>query len=92
MTAEEADKATKKVFEEEIDRNNNKSGNEHTEHGMSQLSMDRLFLQASKQWLRGQSSPPENQKARMIRWLQYRGFNWRVTNTILRRLESKYPP
>ncbi|OAY81785.1 hypothetical protein ACMD2_21432 [Ananas comosus] len=58
VTAEEADKATKKVFEEEIDRNNNnKSSNEHTEHGMLQLSMDRLFLQASKQWLRGQSSP-----------------------------------
>ncbi|XP_020100792.1 uncharacterized protein LOC109718801 isoform X1 [Ananas comosus] len=92
VTAEEADKATKKVFEEEIDRNNNKSSNEHTEHGMLQLSMDRLFLQASKQWLRGRSSPPENQRARMIRWLQYRGFNWRVTNTILRRLESQYPP
>ncbi|EHA8592284.1 putative Regulatory protein recX [Cocos nucifera] len=60
-------------------------------HGMSKTSMDRLFLQASKQWLRGQSTSLENRKARIIRWLQYRGFGWGVTSTILERLESQYP-
>ncbi|XP_072969038.1 uncharacterized protein [Typha angustifolia] len=89
VTEAEADKATRKVFED--DDNNNGSDN-YTEHGMSQTSFDRLFLQTSKQWLRGQGLSIENRKIRVVRWLQYRGFNWRVTNIILRRLESQYPP
>jgi len=27
-----------------------------------------------------------------VRWLQYRGFNWAVTNAIVRKLEAQHPP
>lgn len=60
--------------------------------GMSKISMDRLFAQASKQWLQGKTASLANRRARMARWLQYRGFDWGVTNYILKKLESKYPP
>ncbi|EXB97667.1 Regulatory protein recX [Morus notabilis] len=60
--------------------------------GMSKLSMDRLFVQASKQWLRGHDVPKETRKSRIIRWLQYRGFNWDVIGTIVKKLESNHPP
>ncbi|XP_019701334.1 uncharacterized protein [Elaeis guineensis] len=83
----EADKATKQVFEDD----DSSGGSHNMRHGMSKTSMDRLFLLASKQWLRGQSTSLENRKARIIRWLQYRGFSWGVTSTILKRLESQYP-
>lgn len=60
--------------------------------GMSEASMDRLFAQASKQWQRGQSLTLESRRARMVRWLQYRGFNWAVTNAVIRKLEAQHPP
>ncbi|PIA58914.1 hypothetical protein AQUCO_00400041v1 [Aquilegia coerulea] len=82
------EKATKHVFES--------NGGDHSEessvHGMSKVSMDHLFLQASKQWLRGQNVTHEKRKARIIRWLQYRGFSWGVVGSILKKLESQYPP
>lgn len=60
--------------------------------GLSKLSMDHLFIQASKQWLRGQDVPRETRKSRIIRWLQYRGFNWDVVSVILKKLESHHAP
>ncbi|XP_026655945.1 regulatory protein RecX isoform X2 [Phoenix dactylifera] len=83
----EADKATRQVFEDDDGSGESPS----MQHGMSKTSMDRLFLQASKQWLRGRSTSLQNRKARLVRWLQYRGFSWGVTSTILKRLESQYP-
>ncbi|XP_058114809.1 uncharacterized protein LOC131257896 [Magnolia sinica] len=83
----DAEKAMKQVFE-----NNDSDGNRDIILGMSKVSMDRLLTQASKQWLRGQDVPLETRKSRILRWLQYRGFNWQVTNFILRKLESQYPP
>lgn len=50
--------------------------------------MDHLVVQASKQWQRGQNLPKETRKARIIRWLQYRGFSWNVISSILKNLES----
>ncbi|XP_020242059.1 uncharacterized protein LOC109820247 isoform X2 [Asparagus officinalis] len=84
----EAENAITQVFE-----GDDAEGQSQTvQHGMSKSSMDRLFLQASKQWLRGQNTSPENRKARIVRWLQYRGFNWGVTSFILKKLEADYPP
>lgn len=82
----DADKAVKLVF-------NNAESDDSIESnfGMSKASMDHLFLQASKQWLRNQNSTPDTHKVRIIRWLQYRGFNWGVTNFIVKKLESQYP-
>ncbi|URD97112.1 Glycosyl transferase family 8 [Musa troglodytarum] len=83
-----ADKATKEVFEED----DTGGGNWNIQHGMSKHSMERLYLQASKQWFRSQDSSPQIRKSRIVRWLQYRGFSWGITSNILRRLESDYPP
>ncbi|KAH7684194.1 Regulatory protein RecX protein [Dioscorea alata] len=83
-----ANKATKQVFEED----DPDMSNQDMLHGMSKPSMDRLFVQASKQWLRGQDTSPEKRKARIIRWLQYRGFSWGVTGFILKKLQSQFPP
>lgn len=59
-----------------------------TKHGMSQEAVDQLYVQASKRWHQGRDLPIENRKARVIRWLQYRGFNWGVVAQLLKRLES----
>ncbi|KAL6844400.1 hypothetical protein ACP4OV_026073 [Aristida adscensionis] len=82
----EVDQATRRVFQD---------GHPHanqTTYGISEASMDHLFSQASKQWQRGQSLPLETRRARVVRWLQYRGFNWAVTNAIVRKLEARHPP
>ena len=68
------------------------SGKSGFQAGMSEVSMNRLLDQASKQWLRGQTAPLTNRRARMVRWLQYRGFDWSVTSFVLKKLESRYPP
>ncbi|WVZ87606.1 hypothetical protein U9M48_034217 [Paspalum notatum var. saurae] len=81
----EVDQATRRVFQ---DGGHAKEAN----YGISEASMDHLFAQASKQWLRGQSLTLENRRARIVRWLQYRGFNWAVTNAIIRKLEAQHPP
>lgn len=60
-------------------------------HGMSKITLDRLFNQASKHWLKGRDKSLVNRKSGMIRWLQYRGFNWDVTNYILKKLELEHP-
>ncbi|XP_022886626.1 uncharacterized protein LOC111402496 isoform X2 [Olea europaea var. sylvestris] len=58
--------------------------------GMSQASIDRLCHQASKQWLRSRDVPLETRKSRIVRWLQYRGFNWNVVAIVLKKLESEH--
>ncbi|XP_009398758.2 uncharacterized protein LOC103983261 [Musa acuminata AAA Group] len=83
-----ADKATKEVFEEDDTGGND----QNIQHGISKNSMEHLYLQASKQWFRSQDSSLQIRKSRIVRWLQYRGFSWVITNNILRRLESDYPP
>lgn len=60
--------------------------------GLSKPSMDHLFAQSSKQWLRAKDLPSEKQKSRIITWLQYRGFNWGIISFILKKLQSEHPP
>lgn len=86
----ETERALKQVFEEEEEDDPENDG-QNIQHGMCKLSMDRLFLQASKQWLRSKNIVVENRRARIVRWLHYRGFDWGVTNYILKKLESQYP-
>ncbi|XP_068643684.1 uncharacterized protein [Aristolochia californica] len=77
-----AKKAIKEVFE----------GSDHNQVsllGMSKSALDRLFDQALKQWMRGKDVALETRKSRIVRWLQYRGFNWAVTSFILKKLEAK---
>ncbi|KAF8410896.1 hypothetical protein HHK36_003433 [Tetracentron sinense] len=80
----DAEKAIKLVFE-----HGDFGGDQESSLGMSKLSMDHLFVQASKQWLRGRDVSEETRKSRIIRWLQYRGFNWGVISFILKKLESR---
>ncbi|GMY30849.1 regulatory protein recx [Fagus crenata] len=82
----DAENAVKLVFEQ------GESGDHESSLGLSKPSMDHLFIQASKQWLRGQDVPKEKRKSRIIHWLQYRGFNWGVISIILKKLESQYSP
>lgn len=84
----EVDTATRQVFQEDDSVDKSRS----TRHGISEPALERLYVKATKQWLRGQSPSLGNRKARIVRWLQYRGFSWGVTNIILRKLLSEYPP
>ncbi|XP_078438030.1 regulatory protein RecX family protein [Wolffia australiana] len=79
------ERATDLVFREEGQKND-------LAINLSTTSLDRLFAQASKQWVQGKNLPLANRRARMMRWLQYRGFDWGVTSYILKKLESHYPP
>ncbi|XP_006857694.2 uncharacterized protein LOC18447535 isoform X1 [Amborella trichopoda] len=79
-----ADKAINHVF-------NGDSEEKDLCQGISKYSLDHLLASTSKQWLKGNSVPLETRKMRIVRWLQYRGFDWGVTNFILKQLESKYP-
>ncbi|KAG5550949.1 hypothetical protein RHGRI_009388 [Rhododendron griersonianum] len=83
----DAEKAINYVF-----KDSNSDGEEESTHGLSKTSIDKLLAQASKQWLRGRDATKETRKTRIIRWLQYRGFNWGVVNFIVKKLESQYPP
>lgn len=78
--------AIKMVF-----KNDEAGGEQESGHAISKPSLDQLFVQASKQWLKGQDVAREKRKARIIRWLQYRGFDWSVVSFILKKLESSYP-
>ncbi|KAH6786250.1 hypothetical protein C2S52_005802 [Perilla frutescens var. hirtella] len=83
----DAENAIKLVFE-------NSEGDEDQDSGisMSKLSIDQLYLQASKQWQRSHGASQEIRKSRIVRWLQYRGFNWGVIKYVLKKLESGSPP
>ncbi|KAL3643247.1 hypothetical protein CASFOL_014062 [Castilleja foliolosa] len=71
--------AIKQVFESE---------DEDSGINMSKLSMDQLYIQASKQWQRSQGASQDTRKSRIIRWLQYRGFDWNVISYVLKKLGS----
>lgn len=79
----DAEKAINLVFQD---------SDQESRHGLSKVSMDHLFVQASKQWLRGRDVTNETRKSRIVRWLQYRGFNWGVISSILKKLESENLP
>ncbi|XP_037487839.1 uncharacterized protein LOC119366248 isoform X2 [Triticum dicoccoides] len=82
----EVDQATRSVFQDD------RGDEDQASHGLSEASMDHLLAQAAKQWVRGSSLPLEKRRARIVRWLQYRGFSWGVTNSIIRKLEAQHPP
>ncbi|KAJ4833419.1 hypothetical protein Tsubulata_016411 [Turnera subulata] len=81
----DTENALKLVFQD------GKSEEQESKLGLSKLSMDHLLIQASKQWLRGQDVPKETRKSRLIRWLQYRGFNWDIISFVLKKMESQNP-
>ncbi|KMT12639.1 hypothetical protein BVRB_4g090990 isoform A [Beta vulgaris subsp. vulgaris] len=79
-------KAVKLVFEDGEDCEQRSSTR------LSDSSLQQLYVQASKHWQRSQNVTHETRKARVIRWLQYRGFDWAVVSIILKKLESEYTP
>lgn len=79
-------KAVKLVFEDGEDCEQRSSTR------LSDSSLQQLYVQASKHWQRSQNVTHETRKARVIRWLQYRGFDWPVVSIILKKLESEYTP
>ncbi|KAL2945002.1 Regulatory protein RecX [Bienertia sinuspersici] len=82
----DVEKALKWVFED---------GEDHDQKSnmrLSNSSLQQLYEQASKQWQRSQNVAHETRKTRLIRWLQYRGFDWSVVSFILKRLETENPP
>lgn len=87
----DVEKAVEVVFK---DNNNDCAGEEKSIIGLSKQSIDHLYVQASKQWLKGQNVPKETRKSRIIRWLQYRGFDWNVISIILKKLDrhDQNPP
>lgn len=82
----DVEKAIKLVFEDGKDCDIRSSTR------LSNSSLQQLYVQSSKQWQRSQNVPHETRKARVIRWLQYRGFDWAVVSVILKKLESDCPP
>lgn len=80
----DADKAVEVVFND-----NDCAEDQNSVIGLSKHSIDHLCAQASKQWFRGQNVPNETRKARIVRWLQYRGFDWNVINFILKKLDKQ---
>ncbi|XP_028771530.1 uncharacterized protein LOC114728752 isoform X2 [Neltuma alba] len=83
----DAEKAVELVFKEEESDEDQKSS-----LGLSKHSLDHLYDQASKKWIRSHDVPKETRKSRVIRWLQYRGFDWDVINFMLKKLEKQAPP
>ncbi|KAL9249471.1 Regulatory protein RecX-like protein [Drosera capensis] len=82
----DAKKAIESVFGEDG------ADGEESSCDLSTSSMDQLFVQASKKWLLSRNLPRETRKARIIRWLQYRGFDWGVVSMIVKKLESQHTP
>ncbi|XP_011095594.1 uncharacterized protein LOC105175002 isoform X1 [Sesamum indicum] len=82
----DAEKAIKLVFE-----NGEGGGDQDSGIAMSKHSIDQLYVQALKQWQRSNGAPQETRKSRIVRWLQYRGFNWSVIKYVLKKLESDSP-
>ncbi|ESW14444.1 hypothetical protein PHAVU_008G281600 [Phaseolus vulgaris] len=80
----DAEKAVEVVFED-----NNCTEDHKSVIGLSKHSLDHLYTQVSKQWFRGQNVPKETRKSRIVRWLQYRGFDWNVINFMLKKLDMQ---
>ncbi|XP_051128769.1 uncharacterized protein LOC127249806 [Andrographis paniculata] len=80
----DADKAIKQIFE-----NDEEDDSLDPRIAMSKVSIDQLYFKAAKQWQQSNGAPHETRRTRIVRWLQYRGFNWSVTKYILKKLESE---
>lgn len=86
------ERALRHVFlDDDENDDENEEMDKEKKRGMSKSAKAHLIAQATKQWLRGGNASLETRRARMVNWLQYRGFNWDVINPILRQLQSKYP-
>ncbi|KAK9734973.1 hypothetical protein RND81_04G174800 [Saponaria officinalis] len=85
VSEQNVQKAVKLVFEDP------KEDEQRSSIKLSSSSLQQLYMQASKQWQRSQNVPHETRKARVIRWLHYRGFDWGVVGTIMKKLESEHP-
>ncbi|XP_074292983.1 uncharacterized protein LOC141619859 [Silene latifolia] len=85
VSEEDVKKAVKLVFED------CEEGEERSSVRLSSCSLQQLYVQASKQWERSHDVGDEKRKARVIRWLQYRGFDWGVIGSIIKKLESDNP-
>ncbi|XP_010487074.1 PREDICTED: uncharacterized protein LOC104765101 [Camelina sativa] len=88
ISNEDSETAIKMVFEKGQCKEGDEEEEAEPKHGLSKQAVDQLYVQASKRWLQGRDLPIETRKARVIRWLQYRGFNWGVVAQLLQRLES----
>ncbi|CAI8587066.1 unnamed protein product [Vicia faba] len=84
VSQSDAEKAVEVVFKDKKDCD----GEEKSIINMSKQSMDHLYVQASKQWFKGENVPKETRKSRIIRWLQYRGFDWNVISIIVNKLDK----
>ncbi|KAK3021530.1 hypothetical protein RJ639_046478 [Escallonia herrerae] len=87
VTKVDSEKAINLVFQD-----GESGGDQESRLGLSKLSMDHLLVQASKQRQRGRDVPSDKRKLRILRWLQYRGFDWHVVSFVLKKLESQNPP
>ncbi|KAL9224901.1 hypothetical protein vseg_000882 [Gypsophila vaccaria] len=85
VSEQNVQKAVKLVFED------SEEGEQRSSIMLSSSSLQQLYNQTSKQWQRSKNVPLENRKARVIRWLRYRGFDWGVVGTIMKKLESEHP-
>eukprot|EP01018_Ginkgo_biloba_P033697 Gb_36668 [translate_table: standard] len=85
VSGADAERALQHVFTDgdEIDEGNR--------WGMSKSAKEHLLVQATKQWLRGGKASLDTRKTRMVRWLQYRGFNWDIISAVLKDLQSNFP-
>ncbi|XP_050903565.1 uncharacterized protein LOC127117551 isoform X1 [Lathyrus oleraceus] len=79
----DAENAVEVVFKDK----NDGAEEEKSIINLSKKSMDHLYVQASKQWFKGENVPKETRKSRIIRWLQYRGFDWNVISIIVNKLD-----
>ncbi|XP_047153573.1 regulatory protein RecX [Vigna umbellata] len=80
----DAEKAVEVVF-----KSNDCAEDHKSVIGLSKHSLDHLYTQVSKQWFRGPNVPKETRKSRIVRWLQYRGFDWNVINLMLKKLDRQ---
>lgn len=56
---------------------------------MSNTAMEQLLVQATKQWNRGRNATNDTKVRRMVSWLQYRGFSYKVIRNVLNSLQQK---
>lgn len=56
---------------------------------MSNTAMEQLLVQATKQWNRGRNATNDTKVRRMVSWLQYRGFSYKVIRIVLNSLQQK---
>lgn len=86
VSQSDAEKAVEVVFKDKNDHAEEEKS--ITTINLSKQSMDHLYVQASKQWFKGENVPKETRKSRIIRWLQYRGFDWNVISIIVNKLDK----